>query len=406
MTTTRQMNYAYDGERLGLISKSTKIFPQVPPGTYTFGFSQDTGIFIVSCDDVPTVTNKVYGDTTRRVEKAWRAFKRRERNTGVLLSGEAGMGKSMFIKLICAKAKEEGYPIFLVKDDVPGLTQMLSKITTECVIVLDEFEKNFRDTCEHEDNDVHSQDGFLSLMDGMDDGKKLFIAAVNETYNISRYMLNRPGRFLYHYTFGFCEQKDIVDYLEDSLDDKSKVDMLSTALLGHHVNYDALAAIVGEINAGEPLDETLDDLNLEKEDQMEYDMSIVIDGKRYTRNGVNLSMSNPAAGFTVSINDPRKDHTLFRGQIKFPMGALRKASNSKYETGMVVDASKVQCEGFQEWVLREGEDRYGDWKNFTPSSIGSLTFKRHYEYDPGYAYIGKAGLYGGADEAMSEVDFE
>lgn len=378
------MNYAFDGENLSLISKSTKISSEVPPGTYTFGFSQHTGLFITTCNDVPDVTNKVYGDTIRRVDKAWRAFKRRERNTGVLLSGEAGMGKSMFIKLLCAKAKEEGFPVFIVKADLPGITSMLSRITSECVVVLDEFEKNFREMQAHEDNDVHSQDGFLSLMDGMDDGKKLFIAAVNETYNISKYMLNRPGRFLYHYKFNYCEQEQIVEYLEDTLTNKELVDEVATALIGHHINFDALAAICGELNAGEPLEDTLQDLNLDDADSTEYDLSIEIDGNLYRASSICISMRNAANGFNLwNVNDPNRDD---RVQVKFASANLKKASNSKYETGLVVSGNKLIIDDCRR------RDSEGRWEKWTPETNSNLRLTKHYDFGgSGFHYVGRKG---------------
>ena len=49
----------------------------------------------------------------------------------------------------------------------------------------------------------------LSLFDGLDNGKKLFVITCNEVERLNAYLLNRPGRFHYHFVDcsppAFCE---------------------------------------------------------------------------------------------------------------------------------------------------------------------------------------------------------
>lgn len=371
------MNYAFDGAVINLIPRSTTISPSMPAGTYTFHFDQNRGLWLEACDAVPAVTCKVYGDTARRVEKSWAAFKRRTGNTGVLLSGEPGMGKSMFIKLICEKAYAEGIPVILLKSNFPGVTDYLAKITSEVLVVMDEFEKNFRDlNSDSEDN--HAQDSFLSLMDGMTDGKKMFIAAVNETWKLNKFMINRPGRFLYHYKFGYLSQQEICEFIEDRVSSPEHRTFLETALLAHDVNYDSLAAICSEINAGMDPQETLDDLNLSEDMTQAYDAVVKI-------NGVDFVYEELTVDLTDTYQDTwyKNDATGYVARIRWNVKDLQVHKVSRYTTELVVPHDQYEIRYFRN---REGTDLDVD-KEVT--SRGDLVLREHHAYG-GYKTFGPA----------------
>ena len=57
----------------------------------------------------------------------------------------------------------------------------------------------------------------LSLFDGTTGGKKLFIVTCNELYSLNSYIVNRPGRFHYHFRFDYPTPEDIREYLHDKL---------------------------------------------------------------------------------------------------------------------------------------------------------------------------------------------
>ena len=132
-----KVSYTYDGQVLGIVPRSTKISDEVPQGTYTFFFDMQRGLWVESTADVPPVPHKVYGVSDERLQKVFRAYDRRSRNTGVLLSGEAGMGKSLFIRMIAAEAKRRGMPVFVVNADLPGITDWLKKCKSNALVILD-----------------------------------------------------------------------------------------------------------------------------------------------------------------------------------------------------------------------------------------------------------------------------
>ena len=392
--------YTFDGDELGIVPLSTQISEQVPPGTYTFAFNQMTGLHVNRCEDVPPVPHKVYGDQSKRVEKVFRAFDRRARNTGVLLSGEPGMGKSLFIRMMAAEAKKRGLPVFVVSQNCPGLIAWLKRCHTDCLVIMDEFEKIF--ACGNDnDGEGPAQEQFLSLLDGMCDSKKLFVAAINDTWKLNKFMLNRPGRFLYHYRFGCLNQHDIVAYLEDELADKTMLDYLSSILLGHQVNYDSLACIVSEINAGEDIDETMQDLNLDGHEQKSYDASLTIDGLLYSGKfdiGFGAAIQCVTLQWRPAFGEACGDNYARSVEVRFKTEDILRASTDKYCSSMKVLKNKLE-------LSRHGKQKQvrlhmsTESDKFVPVNVWSdLKLAEHYEYSG-------SGYYAKGRSAGEEVEY-
>ena len=389
-----KVSYTYDGQVLGIVPRSTKISDEVPQGTYTFFFDMQRGLWVESTADVPPVPHKVYGVSDERLQKVFRAYDRRSRNTGVLLSGEAGMGKSLFIRMIAAEAKRRGMPVFVVNADLPGITDWLKKCKSNALVILDEFEKTFAsgtNRINHEEGEVPTQDKFLSLLDGIDDGKKLFVAAINDTWNLNKYMINRPGRFLYHFTFSYLDQASIIEFLEDNLKDKGQLAFISTALIGHHINYDSLACIVDEINAGEDPRETLQDLNLDREDSKRYTCEMTIDGLTY-KGDFDINMSNLRQGGRldyVPLGNGGYDGRR-RVCLTWSVKDMKPFGASKYSADMIVPKDKVliNTDGRQNSVVIFSETDKNKYVAITEFSDLKLSEKWEYGSGDAYYYMG------------------
>ena len=80
---------------------------------------------------------------TERIEKVLRSYAETDGNLGVILSGAKGIGKSLFAKLITARAVTDGLPVIMVNQYEPGLPQFLASIEQRCLVLFDEFDKNF-----------------------------------------------------------------------------------------------------------------------------------------------------------------------------------------------------------------------------------------------------------------------
>lgn len=80
---------------------------------------------------------------TAKVNKILNSFQHFNRNLGVLLSGDKGIGKSLFVKLLALKAMEQGIPVITINNGYDGLTTFIDSIRQEVLIIFDEFNKNY-----------------------------------------------------------------------------------------------------------------------------------------------------------------------------------------------------------------------------------------------------------------------
>ena len=133
---------------------------------------------------------------------------------GVILSGPKGVGKSMFARLLAEAGKKSNLPLLIVDTPAPGIEDFISSIHQECIVLFDEFEKTFKTD---KDSDYSPQDNLLSLFDGIDDGKKLYIITCNDTRGLSPFLLNRPGRFHYHFMLSTPTGDEVREYMNDNL---------------------------------------------------------------------------------------------------------------------------------------------------------------------------------------------
>jgi hypothetical protein len=115
------------------------------------------------------------------------------------------------------------------------------------------------------------------LFDGIDNGKKLYVITCNETRELNTYLLNRPGRFHYHFMLGAPTGDEIREYMEDNLvgDARQWIDKI-VALGGVSAfTYDVLRALAFELNQGYDLSETMIDLNIERERYLYLETKII-----------------------------------------------------------------------------------------------------------------------------------
>lgn len=270
------MNVVHAGSTYQIYGEALKTYAQLPVRTYEVGFSKMTGFFLTAHSDLSVNETKIYGSTPEKVNKVLRAFSVTDRNFGVILSGRKGIGKSLFARQLAIQAKAYNLPLVIVPEYVPGIASFLSSIEQEVIVLFDEFEKTFAD----QDN-CSPQEELLSLFDGIDGGKKLFVITCNETHKLNSYLLNRPGRFHYHFVLGNPTPDEIKEYMTDKLAPEHH--HIIKKLVGFSLNvdltYDVLRAIAFEINMGYSFEETLMDLNISKEGTPKYNIRVdFVDG--------------------------------------------------------------------------------------------------------------------------------
>ena len=264
------MNIVNAGSRFQVYGEDVRTFRNLPVGTYTISFHPMQGFSLQTHEDLTVIEDKIYGNSQDKVAKIMRSYKiMTGRNFGVLLSGQKGIGKSLFVRLIAREAINDGYPVIVADTAYPGIANFISSIQQDCVVVFDEFEKTFRDT-----DDWKPQDEMLSLFDGIDGGHKLFIVTCNNLDNLSEYMINRPGRFHYHITMKPPTVEEVEQYMRDKVDAKYESAIQDIVQLAGAVDmpYDFLRAIAFELNQGYSLKETMQDLNITKANNLVFDI--------------------------------------------------------------------------------------------------------------------------------------
>lgn len=265
------MNVVQAGSNFQIYGEDIKSYDKLPVGTYEISFHKMMGFFLTSHSDLLVKEDKVYGNSEEKVDKILRSFSATDRNFGVILSGPKGVGKSLFARILAKKAAANNLPLLICSQFVPGLPSFISSIEQEVIVLFDEFEKTFADT-----EEVKPQEEMLSLFDGVDSGKKLFVITCNELRQLNNYLLNRPGRFHYHFTLGNPNPSEIEEYMRDKLSPQYHfyIPQIVNFSLGGNLTYDCLRAIAFEINNGYSLEETVQDLNISREKIIYFDIHI------------------------------------------------------------------------------------------------------------------------------------
>jgi hypothetical protein len=156
------------------------------------------------------------------------------------MNGTKGTGKTVSAKLLC---NELDMPVVIVDSDFEGrILEFIQNLDYECVVLIDEAEKTFKD--ERDNSEI-----LLKLIDGIyNRSRKLYILTTNRL-TVNENLLGRPGRIRYIQEFNNLDPKLISQYLDDNLKDKGKkqyvtevVDLLEISTI------DILKNVVDEVN--------------------------------------------------------------------------------------------------------------------------------------------------------------
>lgn len=252
-----------------------KTYDRLPAQTYIVRFNKMSGFYLEKYSDIAIKEEKIYGAHQEKVEKALKTFAGFDRNLGVILSGNKGIGKSLFAKLLAAEAIKRGLPLIVIDSFIPGIASYIESIDQEVVVLFDEFDKTFGNIKTSE-NEADPQAGLLSLFDGIAQGKKLFVITCNELRHLNDYLINRPGRFHYHFRFDYPSDAEVRAYLEDKIstgyyDEITKVISFSKRV---PLNYDCLRSIAYELNNGEAFETAIQDLNIINMSSEKYNLAL------------------------------------------------------------------------------------------------------------------------------------
>lgn len=317
------MNVINAGTRYQIYGEDVKTYASLPVGSYEVSFNKLAGFSLVAHPDLMVREEKVYGNHEDKVEKVLRSYRLVDRNFGIILSGQKGIGKSLFARILAQKSIESGLPVILVTSYAPGLAGFISSIEQDAVILFDEFEKTFR---KDEENDP--QEELLSLFDGVDGGHKLFVVTCNDSWKLNDCLINRPGRFHYHFNISNPTDEEVGQYMRDKLKPEywgeigRVVDFARTI----SITYDLLRAIAFELNQGYSLESALSDLNISRGENTFFDIEFVFsDGEvfRADYTDVDLYRKTPTNIFGRNSSGNEMMFTFTPANIVSDSGRLR-----------------------------------------------------------------------------------
>lgn len=206
------------GNIYDIYDDSLKTYEQLPVQSYVVRFSQNKGFYLEKYIEIEIPETKIYGIHPEKVHKVVHTFAKSNRNLGVILSGDKGIGKSLFAKMLAVAVMEEGIPLIVVDNYIPGIASYIESIEQDVMVLFDEFDKTFGEV-RAKDGEASPQTHLLSLFDGISGGKKLFVITCNDLRRLNDYLINRPGRFHYHFRFEYPSAEEIRAYLKDKLDE-------------------------------------------------------------------------------------------------------------------------------------------------------------------------------------------
>lgn len=215
---------------------------------------------------------KLYDNFKESIDKYILNFEKRDKNLGILFTGQKGSGKTLKAKKLC---KDSKLPVLIISEPFTGakFNSFINSIEQEVIIFFDEFEKVYKEDTKQEE--------MLTLLDGTNSNKKLFLFTTN-TNNLNSYLKNRPSRIHYLEEFKGISTDTLYNIIENNLKNKNHSESLLSLVynLGN-VGIDVVESLVFEMNlTGKDAKEVVKTMNITIED-LSYDYVA------YIKEGVN-----------------------------------------------------------------------------------------------------------------------
>lgn len=259
---------------------------KVPAGYYRIGFNREHGFFYLSEVEPLQVADKIYGNLLEHLPRIEAAF---AASTGkpisVMLEGLKGSGKSLLMKTLAKRFVELEDGIVLMCNAPftgDGYFEFLQKITQKKIVLMDEFDKVYKEK--------DDRNNILTLLDGNFASHTLFVLTMNQDISSGAFEFfhNRPGRVMINVKFKGVPEDAIREYAEDHLDDQDKLpELMQFVKRFTDFNMDMLSKLVAEVNYA--TDKNLEQISEYLNVKPDLTLDDVFFKARYLRNGVDVT---------------------------------------------------------------------------------------------------------------------
>lgn len=373
-----KMRIVNTGNSFKIYDNSLKTFESLPVQSYVIRYDKMSGFFLETYPNI-TITEKIYGVHREKVTKVMNSFKIFNRNLGVILSGAKGIGKSICAKLLAEDAIRQGYPLIVVNQYIPGIADYITSIEQEVVVLFDEFDKTFFSGDRDSIGDPQTE--MLTLFDGLSMGKKLFVVTCNELKNLNDYLVNRPGRFHYHFRFDYPTDNEIREYLKDKLLNGFDDEIEKVVAFAHKVNlnYDCLRSIAFELSIGNSFEDAIADLNIMNIQREEYNIVVMFKGGARSRMIKDYRMD---LFEDEDINIRMTDEDGFEFNVRFnPTDAVY-----KYELGgNIIRGEDIDHIDWCDWYYDDDEEDIAKLNERKKREVDYILIRRNYGKNIHYA---------------------
>lgn len=324
------------------------VHKSIPAGVYAISFKNSVPDGLVYKHGKFPVPDKCYGGVEEAVERIRTTVLDRKRNTGILLQGPQGAGKSLTAKKLSNTLQDEGMativvPYSQIDQDV---VDFIADIDCTCMVLFDELDKV------HKDNALL----LLSLLDGVAVHKKVFVVTANEVSKLGGNCHNRPGRFYYNLKFSEVSDEDAEQFCRDRLDNQEHVaQMVRLSSMVFFRSYDILSSWCEECNRYKMSPyEAVDMLNIEPDTNGTYKLRAFKDGAEYKiTDGDDVLCFDPVSGTNVVytyvvIGDCEDDQK----RLSIPVNRFTK---------LTLDTVEYNVDGFTITCTKQPSPEYSPW---------------------------------------------
>jgi len=329
------------------------LLDKLPPRIYNIQFNSVTGFYLENVKDKLEVPSKVYGITKSRANKCINTYLSRPASTGILLTGDKGTGKTLLMSVLANQAIDQlSLPVLLVKDAYAG-SQFVSFIESigECVLVFDEFGKMYASGDRHINEGEVQQKALLSLMDGTDKTKRMFIFTENSEFDINDFMLNRPSRIYYHFKYRKLDEASVLGYCNDYNVNKDIVkDIIDLSRRSKIFSFDMLQSIVEEhLRFNCTVEDATKDLNIDTREDQGAMIEILKIFERHTEVQREIFES-------PFVSKPDNGYTYIKVKTDLAKGNVKGKNVPQPVLGTGCDAMEEDQERHYEEVYLQGKD--------------------------------------------------